>query len=132
VLYALTCRLIELKTQVPSGPAPASAPAVTKALAWVEQQMAARRKKLIEGVAADRQIAIAVATQELLAARERLDETRDEARDLEVTLGRLEMLKDETDHQRQNVRVLDRKVLELQLRRRPDPQSMILGVFPAR
>ncbi len=132
MLYALTCRLIELKTHVPSGSAPASAPALKKAVTWVEQQMAARRKKLIQAAAAERQLAVAVATHELASARKRLNQAKAEGRDLDVTLGRIEALKDEADLQRQDLRELDRQILELQLQPGPDPQSMIMDVFAAR
>ncbi len=88
----------------------------------IQQQRDDRRKELIEGqvrgITQMRQMELAITTQQLEALRERYNEARAGARDLEVTLGRIAALSQQAEDLEMNIRQLERNVLarELQLR----------------
>ena len=69
---------------------------------------------------AARQRAAQGATQRLVSLRERYDEARAEARDLEITLGRLQALFEESDSLRKQIALLDRRCMELEVQFRSD------------
>ncbi len=80
-----------------------------------------------------KQKALALATQELADLRERYNEARAEARDLEVTLGRLRALEEEAETHKVFLGKLEDRILELELKRhRKDLGPRIIGCFALR
>jgi len=85
----------------------------------VARQLEMRRKDLVDQnvqvIRQARQMQADIATQQVVALRERYDEARAEARDLEVTLGRIQALAEEARYIGENIRTLEQSILSRRL-----------------
>ncbi len=100
-------------------------------LATTSEQTEARRTELIEqnklAFLQIRQMAVEMATEEVIGLRERYRETRGVARDLEITLGRIRSLDEDVEYLTENLRSLDQSILARKVEQRSTGGGLTSG-----